>query len=535
MEIDAEFSYEKRFAYQKELLEKQDLLVELIDEDESNILEKRIKVLEARLAEQTIIDEANLNKKNYYKNRELFWADYSLVEEVKGCFLKYNINKVEDLSPSRFLLILKSLRASTNPRLRTEFSRYYNDMKCSIGGVTIGALHLKMTSEDRNLLVESKILSQIQVLFKYLLMDKINVMDCKLILSKLNKKDLTYNDLYYLIFKYIDKDFQRVTVQLINKVRFDKLLNKVTHLEEDQKHQERNKVKYEFSSLKKIEGIVSSKDLGLDINNDLVFQRYQSLKDGIDHIVQYYLSQMRLVKESPVNKWWTKITKKTKTMEDFDHDFLTNQYGVWQNVFKYRYFDALLGIYNDQYLLDFEKNIYWNYKQYNIDYTVVALDFDNLKAVNEAVDHYCGDVVLMDTVILLNLAFRNWARANDLKESEYPRIIRTSPGEEFVIIFPGLDVKTVKIILDSITSQVTERIQAWLKEVGVFVDIQKYLFTKMDKKGEELNHIATFTSGIVNAKDYYHKAFNLDDIKNLADKLGENGKIIGKGQNYLEI
>jgi len=343
-------------------------------------------------------------------------------------------------------------------------------------------------------------------------------------------------DLYYLIFKYLKKDFQRVAVQIINKMRFDKLLNRVTHLEEDQKHQQRNKINYDYSNLRALEKIhILENNIKIDFGNNLVFQRYQSLKEGVEHIVYYYLEQMRLVKESPVNKWWAKITVKVRLLKDFNQNFLTNEYEIWQNVFKYRYFDALLGIYNDQYLLDFENNIYSYYKKHNLDYTVVALDFDNLKAINESVDHYCGDVVLMDTVILLNLAFRNWARANNLKESEYPRIIRTSPGEEFVIIFPALDVKTVKVILDSVTKQVTERIQNWLKEVGVFIDIQKYLLGKMDKRGEELNHIATFTSGIVNAKDYYYdrRGFSLGDIKNFADAIGENGKHIKKGLNYL--
>lgn len=535
LDLNSEFDLTYQNKLKADLVHLQNQINNCKDDVSLRRYERKMDLLAEDLQNQRNFDENSDLKKYYYQIRESFFLENSQDEAMLAYFQKYNIKNIDDLSPARFIALLKDLKKALHPRLRTKAKEIYDNLHIYIGGLTMGVLHLDWQEADRYTVVPFSVKKQMENLFKFILLNSGEAALYELTENLLSREDLSYHYLYKFLFENIPDKYLRVTLQILNKYRFDKILNEVTHLEETQKHQKRNEIKFKSTSLAAIENRHLAKERD-ESKNDKVFQLYQGLKSEIETLLKKNSSLMKYFKRSPVNLWWEKLNNKYVSLSEND-ELLRQKAVVWNRIFKYRYFDPLLGIFNDQFLLDFENSNYWYARRHAKDYTVVALDFDNLKAVNEAVDHYCGDLVLMKSVLYLNEAFAEWSEKNDLAPVEYPRLLRATPGEEFFIIFSGRSAQEVKVFLDEFTFQITEKVQNDLKELGVFADIQDYLKNKMGKKEHELNQVASFTSGIVNAKDYYQSHLDWDfvNIQRLADKIGEEGKLVEKGKNYFCI
>lgn len=102
------------------------------------------------------------------------------------------------------------------------------------------------------------------------------------------------------------------------------------------------------------------------------------------------------------------------------------------------YHDELTGLYNRRYLMDAMRRLD---SRRNLPFTIMIMDVNNLKAINDTYGHPVGDRHIQMTADYLKSIFR--------KED----IIARSGGDEFCILLPKTDQKTAESILDRIKSE----------------------------------------------------------------------------------
>jgi len=99
------------------------------------------------------------------------------------------------------------------------------------------------------------------------------------------------------------------------------------------------------------------------------------------------------------------------------------------NIYKKATIDPTTGIYNKSYLRDELESHFKLARNYNRLLSVLILDLDHFKKVNDTYGHNCGDAVLKQSAELAKLKVRK----ND--------ILARFGGEEFVVILPETDLK----------------------------------------------------------------------------------------------
>ncbi|MFC1708670.1 PAS domain S-box protein [Candidatus Omnitrophota bacterium] len=106
--------------------------------------------------------------------------------------------------------------------------------------------------------------------------------------------------------------------------------------------------------------------------------------------------------------------------------------------------DSHTGVYNHRYLQEVIESEFSRARRYGFPLSVIMLDLDYFKSINDAYSHQFGDLVL-----------KQFARRLKRMMRKYDTIIRFG-GEEFLILSPGIDkataLKLSQKILNSITS-----------------------------------------------------------------------------------
>jgi diguanylate cyclase (GGDEF)-like protein/PAS domain S-box-containing protein len=106
--------------------------------------------------------------------------------------------------------------------------------------------------------------------------------------------------------------------------------------------------------------------------------------------------------------------------------------------------DSLTGVANRRSFLERAEYEFAHSRRYDMALTIIAIDLDHFKAVNDRHGHPVGDAVLQD----LAACGRRALRDDDL-------LARTG-GEEFSVLLPGTDIDT--------GAEIAERIRKWMAE-----------------------------------------------------------------------
>ncbi|MSO20178.1 MAG: sensor domain-containing diguanylate cyclase [Acidobacteria bacterium] len=106
--------------------------------------------------------------------------------------------------------------------------------------------------------------------------------------------------------------------------------------------------------------------------------------------------------------------------------------------------DQMTGLYNRYYFFQVAQRIWEEYRRYKKPATLMMLDLDNFKEVNDTFGHLLGDYVLKETAARL----KSRTRRVD--------ILARYGGEEFVLLAPNTDTETGLVLAERLRTAVSD-------------------------------------------------------------------------------
>ena len=129
------------------------------------------------------------------------------------------------------------------------------------------------------------------------------------------------------------------------------------------------------------------------------------------------------------------------------NSFMNNKLNASNQVLnQYANVDELTGLNNRRFILEYYYSKVSNAKRYQLPLSILLIDIDYFKKVNDQFGHPIGDEVLMSVAVDL---------ANGLRESD---LIGRYGGEEFLALLPMADLNEAKIIAERLRAQVANSV-----------------------------------------------------------------------------
>ncbi len=160
------------------------------------------------------------------------------------------------------------------------------------------------------------------------------------------------------------------------------------------------------------------------------------------------------------------------------------------------YYDPLTGLPNRRFFFDHANLILENSKRYGNPLTLLIIDIDHFKKINDTYGHEAGDLVLKSFADILRKSIR---------QSDLPA---RSGGEEFLILMPNTNLSQGKVV--------AERIRT------------KFQNSLIVYEGKEIR--ATLSGGLASYKEGVE---TVDDLTRMADKALYKAKELGR--NRIEV
>ncbi|MBN2795328.1 MAG: diguanylate cyclase [Clostridia bacterium] len=104
--------------------------------------------------------------------------------------------------------------------------------------------------------------------------------------------------------------------------------------------------------------------------------------------------------------------------------------------------DSLTGLYNRHYFFDFAEMEYNRALRNNEEFSIIFVDLNNFKRINDSLGHQVGDQVLMEVASLIESDIRSYD------------IAARYGGDEFIIILPNTKSEDAKIMLERLKSSI---------------------------------------------------------------------------------
>lgn len=158
--------------------------------------------------------------------------------------------------------------------------------------------------------------------------------------------------------------------------------------------------------------------------------------------------------------------------------------------------DFLTKIANRRHFFDFSKQIFSSLHRNNNTLSIVMIDVDNFKSINDTYGHSIGDLALIKLAELLK---------HSIRKSDF---CARMGGEEFVIILNNSDIKNAYVFC--------EKIRKKIKENTFILDEHKINITIS-----------------IGVEEYNKEHKSINDIINNADKALYEAKSLGRDQTIL--
>lgn len=158
--------------------------------------------------------------------------------------------------------------------------------------------------------------------------------------------------------------------------------------------------------------------------------------------------------------------------------------------------DSLTNAYNRRYLMERLNQISDNYKRVGKAFSLVILDIDTFKKVNDEYGHQAGDLILVEFVGIINGGIRSYD------------ILSRYGGEEFVLVLPDTDKEEAYTIV---------------KRISEIIRDKNFIY-------ENNNIKITFSAGISDSNEICCDNFNIEDLIKLADDRLYKAKNTGRDQ-----
>lgn len=109
-------------------------------------------------------------------------------------------------------------------------------------------------------------------------------------------------------------------------------------------------------------------------------------------------------------------------------------------------FDSLTGIPNRRVILEFVSEHFRLAKRYGITFSLIMMDFDHFKKVNDTYGHQAGDMVLAKAGVLIN---------QNLRDTDH---VGRYGGEEILIVLPNTDAHRALQVADRIRLDISREV-----------------------------------------------------------------------------
>lgn len=152
--------------------------------------------------------------------------------------------------------------------------------------------------------------------------------------------------------------------------------------------------------------------------------------------------------------------------------------------------DALTGVYNRRFLVDFSEKYIKIVKREHSSLSILLIDIDNFKTKNDTYGHNTGDLIIKKLITCI----KNIVRENDI-------IVRFG-GDEFIVLLPNTGIINSK--------KVARKLISYINEINQL-------------ESKELNFTVT-----IGTSEYKKEDLNVDDIIKRADKSLYKAKKLGK-------
>lgn len=158
--------------------------------------------------------------------------------------------------------------------------------------------------------------------------------------------------------------------------------------------------------------------------------------------------------------------------------------------------DPLTNIYNRRYIFERLKEIKAKYKRHKEDFSIIIIDLDYFKNINDSFGHMAGDFALQEFTKVIQRRLRSFD------------LLGRYGGEEFIIV-----------MINCVKEDALKRVETILEE------IRETTFEYNDNQMK-----FTFTAGIADSNDFDFNNIVLDKLLDTADKRLYKGKELGRNR-----
>lgn len=150
---------------------------------------------------------------------------------------------------------------------------------------------------------------------------------------------------------------------------------------------------------------------------------------------------------------------------------ITDRKRMERELYKMSVTDSMTGLYNRRFMMEMLINNKNQADRHNTTFSILMLDIDKFKSINDTYGHETGDDVILKTAVTLKESIRT------------ADIASRWGGEEFLIVLTNTDLEGAKVVAEKIRSQIETLKVEPLQRITVSVGVASYI------KGESLKEL----------------------------------------------